>query len=164
MYASNGSGNHSFFWYGYPAGGGPVITSGPTTIVSQTTSALTSGPMAMVIKVRDLTWGCEANDSFFLVDKICKNSGIASLAESGVNVFPNPTSSKIYVELTDRMKLKNSKISFIDQLGRIVKEVSVPIPNSTIEIDIESFDRGIYFMVIKNRDEKVILYKKVSKD
>ncbi len=161
-YGSGGSGSHSFWWYGNLGSGGPSGPVGPTTAVSYTTPALTSGP-TMFMKIKDLSWGCEAIDSFSLADKICRTSSIQSLTKGEIKIFPVPTSSKLYIESPMVYKLQNSTIRIIDIMGRVVIKSEWNLTKTQQEIDLESYPSGIYYLNITNQEDEIIYYQKILK-
>ena len=59
------------------------------------------------------------------------------------NVFPNPASNIISIEVNEN---KDVEISICDVLGREVSNSKISKPKSLISIDISSLSRGIYFL------------------
>ena len=67
------------------------------------------------------------------------------------NVYPNPASSTVFVEISSN---ENAQISIIDLTGRCVKEVV--ISNTVSSINIEDVESGVYFISVKQNDNNYV--------
>ncbi len=97
------------------------------------------------------TWGTPIDfDSIFNVNDDIIHS------KSFVNIYPNPVKSILYIDFGISVK-KKLKIELYDVLGRIVsyKETFNKIKTN---INIENLYAGIYFLLIKEKDN--IIYRK----
>lgn len=164
-YGANGSGNYNFFWYGYSGLGGSPINSGgfvpgPTSL---TTPVLTSGPLAMYMKVKDLNWGCEALDSFHLIDKRCNPSSIQSILKDDIKVYPNPTSGSLLISANSSIQLNNTEIEIIDILGRSMDKIHWKTSLDDINIDMDKYPAGIYHLRILDESNEIVFYDRVVK-
>jgi ELWxxDGT repeat protein len=78
--------------------------------------------------------------------------------EIGITVYPNPTKGIINVELTD---LKETEFSFYNVAGQKVFTKKINEKNS--KLDLNKFDKGVYFLNFKNNNgasvQKIILDK-----
>jgi hypothetical protein len=165
-YGANGSGNYNFFWYGYAGSTGTPINSGgfvpgPTSV---TTSALTVGPLFSFVKVRDLTWGCEAIDSFSMVDRRCKTASIHHIGSRSIHIYPIPSATAIYIESSGVLDLYQSTIRIIDLTGRLTIEQPWKGTDSNMKISLEPIPIGVYFLTITNRKSEIVHYQKISKE
>jgi len=67
---------------------------------------------------------------------------------SRVNIFPNPTSDKLNIELLDNVNISN--IEIINIQGSLIKSQS--ITNNQHTIDVSDLSAGIYFCVFKTNE------------
>lgn len=75
------------------------------------------------------------------------------IANHNFKLYPNPASS--YVKITSNINEK-TEVKIIDIAGRCVKSVEIEdLSDATINID--DLDKGIYFMMINNKIEKLII-------
>jgi hypothetical protein len=81
----------------------------------------------------------------------------------GVNLFPNPTSEKISLSITNWEDVNSDflQLSLYDQIGRRV--YSLPLDYKEVEIDLSSFLDGLYIITISDSN-KVIYSAKLIKD
>lgn len=86
-------------------------------------------------------------------------TGLNELKESSlINIYPNPSNSKIIVDITNLLfKDENKYLNLKNTLGQTV--LKMPITNMQTEIDVSSFNEGIYFIEISTI--KGILSKKI---
>ena len=79
--------------------------------------------------------------------------GIKELDKVDLNIFPNPTSGKVKVEIDGVLKI----VIYNDE-GKLISEV-----NGTSEVDLSPFPYGVYFLKIHSKkgtySETVILRK-----
>jgi len=84
--------------------------------------------------------------------------------DSGGNlfdIFPNPVKDILYISLSDRNVLGNTKIEISDVSGKIVYSNYFNFIEKTIEIDLTGFSGGIYFIKLdsgeKSEVKKVVI-------
>ena len=65
-----------------------------------------------------------------------------------VALYPNPSNGIFYLQL-DRDDLQNFKLTVNDQLGKLITEKN-QLEAITTTLDIRTFERGIYYVVITN--------------
>lgn len=89
----------------------------------------------------------------------------ASLLSNVSNVFPNPSTSKSFVNITTVSEASNVKINIINSLGSIVstKLVDLSAGKNTMAIDTENLVSGIYFVTIAYGSSSVTKKITVSK-
>ena len=63
-----------------------------------------------------------------------------------VKVYPNPTNLYLNIELHELWK--NPLIEIVNILGKIQQSVKVKLDEQTIAVDVSSFPKGMYFVVI----------------
>ena len=73
---------------------------------------------------------------------------------SSVKIYPNPVGERFNLELNN---LSYSKVSVSDQLGRNIQTINPDCDH--IIIDVSSFEKGVYFINIK--DSKSLITKKI---
>ena len=104
----------------------------------------------------------DRSGAFQYSDLVVADSDCEDHAE--VDVYPNPTTDRIFVKLTDFEDTEIiSEIILNDALGRTLQTITVPqSSNSTTGIDLTEYDRGLYFIRIK-RGKLVYRTHKVMK-
>jgi len=82
------------------------------------------------------------------------NTGIVNLNddESAINIFPNPSSEKINIEISEKEK---SDLIILNILGEIVYHTTI---EGKKQIDISGFPKGIYVVQIGSRTKKILKY------
>ena len=66
--------------------------------------------------------------------------------ENTFSIYPNPTSGKFRIEMNEFYPLKNSKMEIYNSVGALV--TNNRIAGSTIDVDITSYPKGVYFIKI----------------
>ena len=86
---------------------------------------------------------------------------VRDLQNIDFEVFPNPVKNKITVEIQKSSQLKS--VLVLDELGRIVKEISLKRDNlGKVEIDMSNLNRGIYYIKVvfsSGESKSKIIYK-----
>ncbi len=75
-----------------------------------------------------------------------------------VNIFPNPAKDFILIEFGS-VESKDINIEIFDDIGRIVASKRVTSTNEPIEINISNFDKGIYFIKISSKEQRLTTRK-----
>lgn len=65
------------------------------------------------------------------------------------NIYPNPTNGKVNIDLKDGMK--DIGLVICNIAGQIVKEYNL---DSDVQIDLDEFSKGVYFMQFQNKSMK----------
>lgn len=77
-----------------------------------------------------------------------------------INVYPNPTSGLIYLNLSN-VKTKINEVKILNQSGGIVFKMNDNSLNKNLQIDISTFSKGLYFIQLStangNLMKKIIL-------
>ena len=63
-------------------------------------------------------------------------------------LYPNPSNGQFYLQV-DREDLQNFKLTVNDQLGKLITEKN-QLEAITTTLDIRTFERGIYYVVVTN--------------
>ena len=72
-----------------------------------------------------------------------------------VNIFPNPSSGELNVELHSLMG-QNAEISIYNSLGQMLKTISIDeVQHGVQSIDVSNLRSGTYLMRIETTDEKI---------
>jgi len=77
-----------------------------------------------------------------------------------VNIYPNPASEQITVQLPLSAITKNSVLYIYDAFGKRVAATTVTTETTTI--DLEELPKGIYFISLQN--ENGVMTKKIVKE
>lgn len=82
---------------------------------------------------------------------------IEDLAELQVQVYPNPATDFLIVELETKL-ISRAHLRLLDVRGRLVDEVYVPSFSKTIRLkrDVSQLAQGIYFVQIETEDHQVL--------
>ncbi|NTW20956.1 MAG: T9SS type A sorting domain-containing protein [Nostocales cyanobacterium W4_Combined_metabat2_030] len=80
----------------------------------------------------------------------CLPTSSATKLESNINIFPNPTNGKIKIEGLD---CEQCFFDLVNLSGVVLKSGEL---TSTCTIDISSFPKGIYYIILSARDKKVM--------
>ncbi|MNK41706.1 hypothetical protein D3C87_603770 [compost metagenome] len=75
-------------------------------------------------------------------------AGIDSYNDLGIKIYPNPSKSLVFVNVTDVTSYANLKISVLDINGRILLEE--PISDNLKNIDLLNFQSGMYIFTISS--------------
>ena len=88
------------------------------------------------------------------------NTGIDEiiLNNEDINIFPNPTSNELFIEMQNR---KDVNISIFNSIGQIVYKSKVETNRETI--NVTGLQTGIYFVEIKDLDGNILLSEKIIK-
>jgi hypothetical protein len=78
-----------------------------------------------------------------------------------LNVYPNPTTSLINVELVSGTL--GDEIQLISMTGQVIEEFTVNIVAGKTVLDLSEFDNGVYFIVLKNSDTGIIQKERIVK-
>jgi hypothetical protein len=107
--------------------------------------------------------GCTADSTVTLQPDTCTGTGIITLnAESGIIVYPNPTSDKLYIKLlTHSDKLADIRLYAAD--GKLVWVNNIIAGAEMCEIDCSNIASGVYVLKARyqNRDAyfKIIIQR-----
>jgi uncharacterized repeat protein (TIGR01451 family) len=83
--------------------------------------------------------------------------GIQGLNKTSIMVFPNPTTDKFYLSMSE--PVMDLSIELYDMQGRMIKTASSP-NNQTVEVSAQGMTKGIYHIRVVS-GEKLVVVKKV---
>jgi hypothetical protein len=112
-------------------------------------TAAGSGDIRISIIATDKA-GASTGDEFTLSVKSI--TGINSLSESKVNIYPNPTSGKFVIETN--YYSDDLDIIIRDNQGKIIKQMKPQSKNT--HVDITNFASGLYFIELKENDKSIV--------
>ena len=95
--------------------------------------------------------GCDTNVYNYLATL---STNTHNLENSTIQVYPNPSKNSVQIKSTSKI----DKITVFDSLGKVILTQT----QSTNEINLENFSKGIYFIEIFT--ESVKMYKKIIKE
>jgi hypothetical protein len=112
----------------------------------------------LTVEASDGTYNDNAIVTILLND--LTETGIHDLQLSNINVYPNPTTGMLTIDLSN---ITNNliKIGVINVTGQLVYMEKIENTKSTKKIDLSSYPKGIYFMLLKSNNsitaKKIIL-------
>jgi hypothetical protein len=106
---------------------------------NQSYTATANGSYAVIVTDN----GCSDTSACQTISSV----GINEYSERGISVYPNPTDGKITVATGNNSV---NEISVIDAFGRTIETIKPE--NSTIDIDLQSYADGLYFIRISSSD------------
>ncbi len=134
---NGGSGHYTFVW----TNGATNLGTSPTLTVSQ--------PGNYILNIQDGS-GCESQ----VVYVVSSNTGINTILDQKVNVFPNPASTVVFLQSPDLKKL--NKVSLYSLAGELVKNCTLEDKSSaTTTVSLEGVQDGQYLLTCMFGHEKV---------
>ncbi len=79
------------------------------------------------------------------IHESCVVSSTENIGDLNVKVYPNPTGSKVLIEVSDQIR----SIKLIDIAGKVLAEQNYQIANN-YTFDVSTLDAGIYFLQLDN--------------
>lgn len=80
------------------------------------------------------------------------------------NPYPNPASDRVFFDYSPAGDSGASRMLILrDMTGRVVREVTIPAGQGTIELDVSSVDSGIHFYSIMQGQQVLLTRKLVIK-
>jgi len=68
-----------------------------------------------------------------------------------MELFPNPTTSKLTVTLSNYSSIKNIKITIVNELGMVISSIpSTNIIGNSLQIDVSNFPNGVYYLNVED--------------
>lgn len=80
------------------------------------------------------------------------STGINDFSKSNVMIFPNPAHDKIYINNLNILQDK-LHISIYNTIGQMILEKEYENLNTTIEINVSAFTKGIYFLKLNDANK-----------
>ena len=104
-------------------------------------------------------YGCSVQEDIWVYVDTCA-TGIDSEILSNISIYPNPSSGMFTIEFK-RVTEKNSNISIVNSIGNIVFSEELIIGESSKNIDLSEFSKGIYLIELQTElgfyKKKIIL-------
>ena len=104
-------------------------------------------------------YGCSVQEDIWIYVDTCA-TGIDSEILSNISIYPNPSSGMFTIEFK-RVTEKNSNISIVNSIGNIVFSEELIIGESSKNIDLSEFSKGIYLIELQTElgfyKKKIIL-------
>jgi hypothetical protein len=88
------------------------------------------------------------------VDMYLSNGKYKKINSLSINIYPNPASEKITIELVKALNNINSVASICDVTGQEL--IRKNVTGSKMEIDVSTFPDGVYFIKLINNDNKAL--------
>jgi hypothetical protein len=82
------------------------------------------------------------------------STGITESFESSVNIYPNPTTKILNVDLGNAAT-SNIQVNLTDVSGKLIKTAIITAGQSKISFDLQTISEGIYFVKISNRKQNI---------
>ncbi len=107
------------------------------------------------------TDGCSGNDGWYLDEIVVYNcSEPLSIADSSflkdhITVYPNPSNGLFTLRKTANIDL--TKADIYDMNGRLIKTIELSEMNTVMDIELDSWSSGVYFMKISSKDGQGVL-------
>jgi len=137
------------------AGAGFASYSWSTGATTQTTTIDTTQAGTITVAVTDAN-GCEGEASVVVLAFVCV--GVDELAETNnINVYPNPASSVINIDLADAKDV--ASIQVIDITGRVM--TTARAASSMMTVDVNSYAAGMYMINFMAENGAVISTKQL---
>jgi len=115
-------------------------------------------PLNSIQKGEYIVYGMDTNYESFSIPLqlfVSQSSNNLTLNTKGYKLFPNPTDNIINIETQYQIPLT---IEIHSLSGQIIQ--STKILNNSTQIDLSSFQKGVYFITVRSRDlvrtEKII--------
>ncbi len=169
---ADGTDASAYFCFGGSCYGAGTYTS-PTSLVLQPGKAASDTSAEYFLLVADLDEAPVAgvsvvkytffnvyntNDSMQITLRYNGLVGINKISKdlSGIDVYPNPASESAFLKL-NALKASDSKVTVYNSLGAVVSEKQVYISEgkNNIDLKIENYPTGIYFINIKTSESSV---------
>lgn len=145
-FTDKSSGNPTSWFWDFGDGSSGSILQNPTHVY------LTEGTFIVSLTVSDGLCTSSSQDTLIVKNSTSVNNTNSSF---GVNLFPNPASSEVTVQLLGNLTGPLS-INVIDAVGKLLK--SLPINKSTgnIQLNTAEMNAGLYYIQIKAKEGVVV--------
>jgi Secretion system C-terminal sorting domain len=83
----------------------------------------------------------------------------AMLAPTSINIFPNPASRALNINLANHIG-KRARISVYNQLGQLQDFITIEtVTTSPVKLNVANYQNGVYYMTVKFENSKMITRK-----
>ncbi len=134
-------------------------SSGGTTNVLSVTGA-TAGVSSTdhILTVTQASSGCTARDTVNITFNNCTGLGEID-ADLNVNLFPNPATDFVTIEIIDKYNQGNLKLEILNSIGQVVASKSIENSNEKVIMDVNNFSKGIYLVRVSS--DRIYMTKKL---
>lgn len=94
---------------------------------------------------------------------ITKVAGIADDWAKDFVIYPNPTTTKVYLGYTSYSLKKTSLVTIYSQLGQVIDQKTIIRGNKGIVIDTHHWSKGVYYVEFTGLDGEIIRRKLVKR-
>ena len=98
--------------------------------------------------------GCSVTTTQEIVVSLATNTE-NQLLEASLNLYPNPTTGKLNIDLGVNYQNPLTEIRMVDLLGRTVRQLSTSqIQGSNFEVDMSDLNNGVYHLIFVANDAR----------
>jgi hypothetical protein len=153
VYSCGGASNApAYQWFITPAEAGASSSTGSAGEFTWT-AGFTGTALITVVGINDCG-NSELSDGFLTV--VYSSQGIN---ENGVNnrliIYPNPAKEMLNVEFSILNSGLNYTLEIYSASGKQLAKIEIPENQDEIELDIESYQKGVYFLSIKEGNQPI---------
>ena len=131
---------------------------GTTNVLTTLGSTSGIGNTDYILTVTQASSGCTARDTVNIEYRSCV--GISEVdADLNVNLYPNPASDFVTIEIFDKFNTGNLKLEILNSIGQVVYTQNVTNANQKVVMDINNFSKGLYLVRISS--DKLFITKKL---
>jgi len=80
-------------------------------------------------------------------------------ADLNVNLYPNPATDFVTIEIFDKYNTGNLKLEILNSLGQVVSSTNVENTSEKVIMDVNNFSKGLYLVRISS--DKLYMTKKL---
>src|SRR5690606_24016039 len=104
-------------------------------------------------------WYKDTASTYVETEAECDAINIDEASFQEIEIFPNPVKNRLYIKMPDGYD--EVEISIYDVRGNSI--ISYLSQDTQAQIDISHLESGVYFLIVKNKLNKVVLTKKLIK-
>jgi hypothetical protein len=131
---------------------------GITNVLTVSGSVAGVGSKGYILTVTQASSGCSAADTVNITFLSCVGLD-ENEVDLNVNLYPNPASDFITIDIFDKYNSGNLKLEIVNSLGQIVTEKSIQDKNEKVILDVTHFSKGLYFVRVSS--ERINTTKKL---
>ncbi len=144
----------------------PVLTANWVSYISSPWTATFNYDMLTITVWNNFNTSNKAFTSWLRIDNICiERIGTVASENTSKNlkaiIYPNPVNSKLSIEF-ETSRMAEMQIQLFDQTGRLLKSIPLVKDQTRVNLDMESYFPGVYFIRIIDPD-KLIWNRKIVK-
>jgi len=133
-------------------------TGGTTNVLSVTGANSGVGTTDYILTVTQASSGCSAVDTVNITFSNCTGLGEMD-ADLNVNLYPNPASDFITIEITDKLNQGNLKLEILNSIGQVVTSKTIENTNEKVIMDVNNFSKGLYLVRVSS--DRIYMTKKL---